>query len=200
VGGKFQELSHSSGRVWGEFPQDWSRTGFVIFRTGPFYEPDLWALPFDGETEGQPFAVTETPHAEMNARFSPDGRWIAYQSDETGRPEIYVQEFVPPPARPKGGKVRISRGGGSRPVWRGNGAELYFYNDGYIMAVPIRLGEMVEAGEPQRLFAVKPPTARVPGAFYDAAPDGKRFVVLILEETEAPPVSVLLNWQAVLKR
>ncbi len=106
--------------------------------------PDLWALPLDGDRKS--FPVVQTKFNERDGQFSPDGKWIAYQSDESGRWEVYVQPFVGP-----GGKLQISTNGGAQVRWRRDGKELFYIGlDNRLMAVPIRLDSKAMACRSQR--------------------------------------------------
>ena len=112
---------------------------------------DVWALPLFGDRK--PFPLAQTAFAESSAVFSPDGRWITYTSNETGQPNVYVQPF--PGA---GGKYQVSRDGGSHPVWRADGKELFYLGaDGTLMAVPIDATRQFDAGVPQALFPTGAP-------------------------------------------
>ncbi len=178
-------------------PLDWSPDGrFILYRSpGPTTGFDLWALPMDGERK--PFPVVQTNFEERDGQFSPDGKWIAYQSNESGRVEIVVQPFPGP-----GGKLQISTNGGAQVRWRANGKELFYIAlDGRLMAVPIRLpsnGQSVEADAPVPLF----PT-RVGGAVqgtnkqqYVVSADGQRFLMnTVVTEAGASPLTVILNWK-----
>ncbi|MFY9550505.1 MAG: hypothetical protein WAU32_05085, partial [Thermoanaerobaculia bacterium] len=128
---------------------------------------------------------------QTSPRFSPDGRWIAYESDESGDPEIYV-------ALTDGGgdKRRISPEGGRRPRWRRDGKELYYIAPGnVVMAVPVTPGPQWATGAPAPLFRVD---AEIEN--YDVAPDGARFLVsLPVEKSRESPLRVILNWPALLK-
>src|SRR5262249_13007969 len=126
---------------------------------------DLWLLPMTGDHK--PFRFQETPYAESQARFSPDGRWIAYTSNESGVNEIYVQSF---PA-PTGSRSRVSQTGGSSVRWRDDGKELFYVSsDRYLMSVEVRAGaSSLEFGVPGRLF-------RIDRTDYDVAPGGQRFL------------------------
>jgi Tol biopolymer transport system component len=105
---------------------DWSPGGrFLLYTTGA----DLWALPLDGDRK--PVAVARMPFSEDYGRFSPDGHWIAYQSDESGPYEIYVQPFPGP-----GAKTQVSTTGGTLPTWRRAGRELFYLANDRLMAVP----------------------------------------------------------------
>jgi len=104
---------------------DWSRDGryLLYYELGAKTGRDLWALPLEGERK--PIAVLQTPFEESLARFSPDGRWIAYMSNESGGYQVYVQAFPGAPSAPKG-KWQVSSHDGDAPVWRGDGKEIYF--------------------------------------------------------------------------
>jgi hypothetical protein len=134
---------------------------------------------------------------ERQGQFSPDGQWLAYQSDESGRFEIYVQRFPGP-----GGKRPISANGGAQVRWRRDGRELFYVAmDGRLMAVAIRFaagGQDVEVGTPTPLFVT-----HVGGAVrgldrqqYVVSPDGQRFLMSVVPEDPHPsPIEVILNWQ-----
>jgi serine/threonine protein kinase/Tol biopolymer transport system component len=175
-------------------PSDWSPDGrFILFarQHGPFRD-DIWALPVDDV--GKPFPVVETPFHEENGQFSPDGRWIAYQSTESGQLEIYVQRFRGP-----GPKTRISSDGGVQARWRHDGKELYYLApDNRLMAVPIlRLdSDRVDIGTPIPLFGpIGPVSYRAPYArHYTVSRDGQRFLVSTVKEVTLP-ITVVLNWK-----
>ena len=160
------------------------------------YAGNLYSVPAKG---GVARRLTSHEGYEMFARFSPDGKWIAYSSDESGRREVYVQGFaadrVPAAAV---GKWQISTAGGDKPRWRHDGKELFYIApDNKMMAVPVKLGPPFEPGVAVPLFET-----RVAGFFpYDVSPDG-RFLLYTPSEAEAPassPVTIVLNWQAELK-
>jgi hypothetical protein len=155
---------------------------------------DLWVLPLFGERRPEPFARTD--FQESGGRFSPDGRWIAYTSNESGRFEVYVQSF---PA--SGGKWQVSNGGGASPRWRRDGRELFYLSaDGKLMAVEVDgSSDTFEADVPGPLF--EPRVGSISGdSPYDVAADGRRFLVKVLVEETAPaPVTVVLNWASDLK-
>ena len=130
-------------------PIDWSADGrFVLYTfSGTFpATSDIWALPLFGDRK--PFPVVQTEFAESLGTFSPDGRWIAYTTDETGQPNVYVQPFLR-----AGGKYRISPNGGRNPHWRADGRELFYLAaDGAMTAVPIDATETFAAGYQRRFF------------------------------------------------
>src|SRR5262249_55575050 len=141
-----------------KFPQDWSKDGrFLLYgeadpKTG---SRDLWALPMIGN-ERKPVLIGNTPFEELNGQFSPDGRWVAYETNESGRFEIVVQQFPIPVS-----KWQVSTGGGTQPRWRADGKELYFIApDGKLMAASIAEGATFTAEAPIALFPVTLP----PGA------------------------------------
>ena len=144
----------------------------------------------------QPFL--RTPFNEADPRFSPDGRWIAYMSDESGRSEIYVQPYPGP-----GGKWQISTDGGTEPVWNRNGRELFYRNGNKMMAVEITTQPNFALGNPRVLFEGPYVLATVPISNYDVSPDGRRFLMVKpTEQAQAAPtqINVVLNWFEELKR
>src|SRR4029453_2593388 len=134
-----------------KYPTDWSPDGrFVLYRTtGTKTGQDLWTLPLDGDRK--PLPIVQTTFDERNGQFSPDGQWIAYESNESGRSEIYVQSF--PRA---GGKRQISTNGGAQARWRRDGTEVFYVAlDNRLMAAAIRFeanGRAVEPSSPVPLF------------------------------------------------
>ena len=176
---------------------DWSRDGkFVLLvREGDGTKEDLWILPMFGDRKPYPFLQTE--FYEGQGQFSPDGKWIAYASDETGTPEVYVQSFPAAQA-----KSRISIKGGTQPRWRGDGREIFYLAaDRKMMAAPvISASSRLEVGTPAALFQTK--MASIDGELgpyivfnYAVTSDGKRFLLNEPSGEEvSPAVSVVLNW------
>jgi hypothetical protein len=177
-------------------PTDWSPDGrFLLYTTGdPKTGSDIWALPLDGDRK--PFLVVQTNFNEREGQFSPDGKWIAYESNESGRYEIYVQPFPGP-----GGKVQVSASGGAQVRWRRDGKELFYIAlDNRLMAVPIQLAsnaQTIGTGAASSLFVT-----RVGGAVsfpfkqqYDVSPDGQRFLMNTVTDEAAAPITVILNWK-----
>jgi Tol biopolymer transport system component len=174
----------------------WSSDGrYVLYGNGENTnaEADLWVLPISGDRK--PFPLVETPRfREHHGRFSPDGHWVAYVSNESGRDEIYVVPF------PRGdGRWQISNGGGSWPRWRDDGRELFYVaGGGSLMAVVVdgRNAGFV-AGRPVRLFALNPQLFGATAYLYDVSRDGTRFLVNRMGGDAAPdPLTVVINWPA----
>ena len=143
-------------------------------------DTDIWALPFDRNgSPGKPFPVVQTKASENKAQFSPDGKWIAYQSDASGRDEIYVQPFAGPEQKP-GARSQVSPGGGMDVRWGRQGTEVFYVSgDGRLMTVPIRLAserQSLEIGAPVPLF----PTLLQGSSTqhrYAVSADGQRFLM-----------------------
>src|SRR5262249_11250233 len=136
------------------FPSDWSPDGKFILYYSPTTSTggeDAMVLPTSGERKPIPFA--QSSFTEASAHFSPDGHWIVYSSDESGRSEIYVQTF------PKSGSpIRVTTNGGFEPQWRRDGKELFYLAlDGIMTAVPVNTTPQFESGTPQRLFQTHVP-------------------------------------------
>ena len=175
---------------------DWSTDGrFLLFDT---YDAktgsDVWALPLFGD--GKPYPLLNTPFNEAQAHFSPDGRWFAYSSNETGRYEVYIQSFPL-----SGGKWLVSTAGGAQPHWRRDGKELlYMAADRRLMAVDVTAGSSFEARAPKALFQTQVVRYDAPNR-YDVSADGQRFLVNCpVGEVSQTPITVVLNWTAGLKR
>jgi Tol biopolymer transport system component len=141
---------------------------------------DLWALPLLGERE--PVSFVRTPDIQWGARPSPDGRLIAYESDESGQFQIYVHEY------PSGGKWIISPSGGTSPRWSADGSELFYLSGSDIMAVPIERGNGFRAGAPRNLFRLP---VRRPESF-EVFPDGKRFLAVIPANADREPALTIV--------
>jgi serine/threonine protein kinase/Tol biopolymer transport system component len=182
-----------------KYPESWSPDGrFILYATGGSTASttgsDLFVLPLSGDRK--PFPFLNTQFNEGQGQFSPDGRWIAYRSDESGRGEVYVAPF--PGA---GGKWQISTGGGIYPRWRRDGTEiLYFAPDNRLMAATVNgKGGSFEVGVVKPLFGTRAPIGfRYP---YDVSGDGQRFLISTLpEQATSAPITVVVNWTAGLKR
>jgi Tol biopolymer transport system component len=179
-------------------PQDWSKDGrFLLYYefNSKMGSRDLWAMQMDGK-ERKTFPVAQTPFDESLAQFSPDGRWVAYQTSESGRFEIVVQTF--PEAT---GKWQVSSGGGEQARWRADGKELYFIApDGKLMAAPVMTSNSAfEPGTPVALFQTRMVTVGVGGALihpqYAVSTDGRFLINQPAEESTAAPITLILNWK-----
>jgi Tol biopolymer transport system component len=151
---------------------------------------DIWMLPLTGDRKPVPFL--RTPFDEHSPRFSPDGRWIAYVSTESGEPEVYVTS-----SDGGSGKVRISVSGGRLPRWRRDGKELFYVAPGsQLMSVPILSASPLRADSPATLFRAESGIGT-----YDVTPDAQRFIVKESRPgVEASPITVILNWPALLQK
>jgi Tol biopolymer transport system component len=176
---------------------DWSPDGrFLLYVTlEPTRGFDLWALPMYGEHT--PIAVVQTQFNEGLAVFSPDGRWIAYESDKTGRHEIYVRPFPGP-----GNDFLASTSGASQVRWSRDGKELFYIGaDDRLMAQPITAssdGKTVDFGTPTPLFAtgILSPGVNTFRPQYAVSPDGRSFVLQsLVGQATASPITIILNWK-----
>jgi Tol biopolymer transport system component len=177
-------------------PLDWSRDGrFLSIQTIPAKGQRVWQLQvLDLSTKKTTVVVGEGGvNGVGDSRFSPDGHFVAYDSDVSGRSEVYIQAFPG-----SGGKWQISAAGGYLPRYRGDGRELFYLSlDNKIMAVSIEPGPPFHAGAPAPLFAFHPVLS---GNAYDVSPDGKQFLVNSLPADQgSPPLSLLVNWTSLLK-
>jgi serine/threonine-protein kinase len=208
----FWQLADGSGGLerlttsdYNHTPHSWSPDGQLLAfqENNPTTQRDIWVLRMGGPSAGsgqvrkaQPFLRTRFD--EGAARFSPDGRWLAYISDESGHREIYAQPYPGP-----GGKWQISTEGGTEPMWNPNGRELFYRIGDKMMAVEITEQPSFSVGKPRVLF--EGPYQPTPATFsnYDVSPDGQRFLMLKpSESTEAAPtqINVVLNWFEELKQ
>jgi serine/threonine-protein kinase len=177
-------------------PGSWSPDGQVLtfMEINPNTGYDVYTLPLK---DGKPQPFVQTPSLETAPRFSPDGHFIAYGSDESGRVEIYVRPYPGP-----GGKWQISSEGGMEPVWNPKGREIFYRSGNKMMAVDVTTQPAFSAGKPKMLF--EGPYVPTPRSFpdYDVSPDGQRFLMLkASEQGQAPAqINVVLNWFEELKR
>jgi eukaryotic-like serine/threonine-protein kinase len=181
----------------GKWPASWSPDGSSLyyFTLGATNNGDWFVLPLTGERKPVPFI-----HSQFNETFgqlSPDGRWLAYTSNESGRGEVYV---VPVPG--PGGKRQVSNGGGGLPRWRRDGTELFYLDSASprkLMAAAVNgKGASFEVGAVKPLFETHGPSSRY---FYDVSPNGQRFLIIsVPQAASAAPVTVVVNWTAGLKK
>jgi serine/threonine protein kinase len=183
-------------------PMAWSHDGkFIVYASqGDETATDQWLLPLAGDRKPSP--LLQTPFNEAHARVSPDGKWMAYASNETGMNQVYVRPF------PSGnGKWQVSTTGGIRPAWSADGKELFFLTQVFkMMAADVRVfGSSLQPGVPHELFdsGLRNITHASPYHAYAVSPDG-RFLVArpqnATADTAATPITVVLNWAAALKK
>ena len=179
-------------------PLDWSPDGrWLLFGVGDMsVKGQIWALPLTGD--GKPVPLTRDTYLANSARFSPDGHWVAYSSNETGRLEVYVMPFGG-----GAGKWQISNTGGVQPVWRRNGKELFYWSaDKTLTSVPITLKSgVVEVAAARPLFRPNNTIGNVlVVSSYDVTADGQRFVLITTPQPTPRPITLVTNWTAELKQ
>lgn len=196
------ELLLTSEELTGfKIPTSWSPDNRWLLFENSYDEnsSDVWKLSLDDSGTVEPVLSREGV-IDREARFSPDGRWFAYRSNETGRDEVYVQAFPGP-----GGKWQISIDGGAQPMWALDGRELFYKNGDKLMAVDVRTDSTFDAETPRVLFE-QPLPERVPGdpSRYGVSADGQRFLIISPAATngEAQPaeIHVVVNWFQELER
>ncbi len=198
------ELVFTSGAQ--KLPSSWSPDGRFLLFYNPVGATHVWVLPLDGTAANRkPFPFEQSEFFQAVGRFSPDGRWIAYQSNESGKDEIYVRPFDASSAEgsssttstPVAGEWMVSKDGGQVPLWRADGKELFYLSpNGMAMAVDVNSTGVFQAGIPKPLFKV---TAGL--LYWDVTSDGKRFLMPAPSGSNASaPFTVVLNWQAGLKK
>jgi len=192
-------------QIW---PTSWSRDGrFILYTRGAITlsQADIWVLPLEGNRK--PRLFVQAPAAAYDGQFSPDGRWVAYTSRESGRGEIYVVPFDaakvlntgPGSASSSGGgKWQISASGGRCPRWRRDGKEIFYLSPtNQMMAEEVaENGNSIVVRTAQALFRSAAPDSFAP---YDVTPDGKKFVINTLREGNSP-LTLMVNWTANLKK
>ena len=185
------EAKHLLASEHADFAFSWSQyeDELTFTRLNPDSGLDIWVLPLEDGEEPRPFR--STPFRELDPAFSPDGSWVAYVSDESGRNEVYVQ-----PREGSGRKWQVSTDGGDRPRWAPSGRELFYFNGGTLMSVSINFDPDFQVGRPTPLFE------RPNLLDYDIFPDGQRFVIVESSEKEGgeTQLAVILNWFDELKR
>jgi serine/threonine-protein kinase len=178
-------------------PSSWSNDGqwLVYNDTGSATGGDIWVLPSSGERT--PRAVVVTPFGERAPRLSPDGRWLAYASDASGRFEVFLQQFPEP-----SGRTQISVAGGTEPVWSRDGRELFFQNGDAMMAVEIQTSPALRVGAPRMLFEGRYAPSQNSVASYDVSADGQRFLRIqpVHPDPSRRQIEVVLNWFEELRR
>jgi Tol biopolymer transport system component len=188
---------------FGLLPTSWSPDGRFVLYFELATSSKQWLLPVGGsqrDAESKPEAFDAAVTDEAAGRFSPDGRWIAYSSDASGRTDIYVRPFsANEHDRAASGKWMVSNGGGISPLWRRDGKELFYVSlDGIAMSVPVDTSGVFQAGTPRPLFKVPDGVL-----YWDVSADGKRFLMAVPTETgpvSPPKIILVLNWQAALRK
>ena len=187
--GEVEQLSTNLER---QIPISWSPDGLLAYMLSTSgVDGDIWILPLDGERKPRPFLATQ--FIEVAPMFSPDGRWIAFQSNRSGQAEVYVTPYPGP-----GGMMQMSTDGGDSPVWAPDGQELFYRNQDKMMTVSIQTEPTFKAGTPRLLFE----GAYVRGTGrngYDVDSEG-RFLMMKDEEQTSNQIHVVLNWFEKLKR
>ncbi len=179
-----------------QIASSWSPDGQLLafHEMSPATSGDLWVLRL---SDRKPQLFLQTPAFESAPQFSPDGRWLAYSSNESGRGEIYVQPYPGP-----GGKWQISTDGGAEPVWNHNGRELFYRQENKTMAVEVTTRPSFSAGKPRMLFEAPYvwTAAHLPN--YDVSQDGQRFLMLKESEQQqaSSQINIVLNWFEELKQ
>jgi Tol biopolymer transport system component len=172
-----------------KLPMSWSPDGrFILYRAG-----DLFVLPLFGDRKPTPFL--QTPFVESVAQFSPDGRWVSYESNESGRNEVYVVPFPGP-----GSKTLVSTGGGRYAKWSGDGTEIFYLApDNTLMAASVNgRGTSFEVGAVKPLFQTRPVIGRGPP--HNVTADGRFLINTLREEAQSAPITVVVNWLAGLQK
>jgi Tol biopolymer transport system component len=183
------------------YPNDWSSDGrSILYTVGSALDPtanDLWVAPWMGGDVGARVPYLVGPGRQQQARFSPDGQFVAFGSDESGTFEIYVQPF--PDASE--GKWMVSAGGGTEPRWSRDGTELFYFSGQALMAVPVQRSPSLSFGTPVKLFDAPIPSGYTNESdVWQVAPDGRRFLFLPLAGPQAaPPLNVIVNWPVLRK-
>lgn len=183
------------------YPNDWSSDGrSILYTVGSALNPtanDLWVAPWVDGVVGTRVPYLVAPGRQQQARFSPDGHFVAFGSDESGTFEIYVQPFP----NASQGKWMVSAGGGTEPRWSRDGRELFYFSGQALMAVPVLRSPSLSFGTPVKLFDAPIPSGYTnEGDLWQVAPDGKRFLFLPLAGPQpGPPVHVIVNWPALRK-
>jgi Tol biopolymer transport system component len=176
---------------------DWSRDGrFLVFHRSPGGSPpwSLWVLPLGGERKPFPYKVSSADN--IGARLSPNGRWLAYSTNESGTYQIVVQPFPDP----SGGKWQVSANGGMLPVWRRDGREIFYLApSGELVAVSVNADSTFAVGGSTTLFRT-PLASAAQGSPFEAAADGQRFLFAIPTANAMPPMTTILSWTSLVTK
>jgi len=187
--GEAEQLTTSKNT---QLPHSWAPDGTLAYSE----VGDIWVLKLEGERKPQKFLAT--PFSEVNAMFSPDGRWIAFTSNRSGQQEVYVKPYPG-----EGRTTQVSTDGGNQPMWAGNGRELFYRNEDKMLVVPVQTEPTFRAEPPNLLFQGSYDNRRNPPVIsnYDVTPDGQRFLMVRSAGRSTPgQINVVLNWFEELKR
>jgi Tol biopolymer transport system component len=172
---------------------DWSRDGkYLLYSTGGNgLDTELWALPMEGERK--PFLAVQHASTQYGARLSPDGHWLAYESNESGTVQLYIVPF-----RGGQGKWQVTSQGSSGPAWTKDGRELFYIDPGFNLFVMSfkEVDGAPQLGAPQQI----PITTSAPTVFYDISPDGEKILIDNVAQQVSPSVTVVTNFAAGLKK
>ena len=200
--GIYQRVSDGSGAEdtllpvseGAKFPWSWSRDGRFVtyFQLGPNTDAHLWILPLTGNHK--PFRFAQGEFAETGGAFFPDGKWLTYWTDETGRDEVYAAAFPGP-----GSRYQISTNGGADVSLRRDGKEIFYISpDHKMMAAAVHeQGTSLEVSVPRALFDIYPYSLT---PIYDVTPDGQRFIINTFDEQSPSPITMVSNWPALLNK
>jgi dipeptidyl aminopeptidase/acylaminoacyl peptidase len=204
IGEKDQEEALRPGDF--QLPTDWSPDGrFVTFMNTGFprfaneTQSDVWLVDLADDRKLLP--LLDTRFHEANAAFSPDGKWLAFTSNESGQSEVYVQAFRVDAPSVVGERYPVSKSGALALRWRRDGKELFYLAfDGRVHAVPVRLSPKPEFGPATPLFTISTEARAAihSVAGFDVSADGQRFVIPVVAPTEGPSIVVIQNWEAAL--
>jgi dipeptidyl aminopeptidase/acylaminoacyl peptidase len=186
-GGKAERLT---GGEYARAPASWSPDGqtLAFVETHPETGTDIWMLPLNGDRTPKPWLRTKA--SESYPAFSPDGRWLAYSSNESGRSEVYVQ-----PVSGTGEKWLVSLSGGTQPVWSRDGKELFYQHGDEFVAIPVTTRPSFTKGTASVLFR-----KQFDRSTYDIGLDGRLLFVDVIESTTPTDLRVIVNWFDELKR
>jgi Tol biopolymer transport system component len=177
-------------------PLSWSSANgrLLYVRYGQATSLDVWAVPVDGGAP--PVAVAQSESSESEGDFSPDGRWVAYRANESGRSEVYVVPFPP-----TGAKWQVSTSGGERPHWSRDGTEILYLNGETVMRARISTERgRFTVHEVHALFEITAFGRNALSNPFDVTPDGQRFLFVVPRQTTPQPLTLVVNWPALLDR
>jgi len=180
------EMLRDSGER-AEAPESWSAGGVLAFTRIETTGQDIWVIDVEGERKARPFLATR--FNEFHPRFSPDGKWMAYVSDESGRTEVYVRPFPGP-----GQKFVVSSDGGMEPRWRGDGRELFYRMGDSIITVDVTAGPILSFSLPRVLFKGSYVPSVTNYSTWDVMPDGQGFVLIQALAQPRTSISLVQNW------